>query len=312
MGFLPDFEGFNRPGRPKILIVDDQRSNVLLLRELFRNDCDIVMATDGEQAVRICAAQMPDLILLDVVMEGIDGHEVCRRLKSLPATQAIPIIFITSQMDESDEVKGLTVGAVDFISKPINPTIVRARVRTHLTLKIQSDILRASAFTDGLTGVANRRRFDEMMLQCWRQSIRHASPLSLLLMDIDYFKLYNDGYGHQAGDACLQKVAGAIAASVKRPFDLVARYGGEEFACVLPQTDPAGALLVAEVIRKSVEKLGVPHKNSKTGSVVTLSVGVATTVAREDRRWESLIAEADQQLYASKNAGRNRVSALAA
>ena len=186
--------------RPKILIADDQPTNIRVLYELFRDQCDVFMATTGAQTMQICRAELPDLILLDVVMDDIDGHEVCRRLKADPLTGAIPIIFVTSQNQEADEVIALGLGAVDFITKPINPVIVRARVRTHLTLKLQGDLLRASALLDGLTGVANRRKFDEDVQTDWRQCLRESAPLSLILIDIDYFKLYNDRYGHQAGD----------------------------------------------------------------------------------------------------------------
>lgn len=196
--------------RPKLLIVDDQSTNIRVLHELFREDCDVFMATSGEQAITVCQTQLPDLILLDVVMDDVDGHEVCRRLKADPVTQGIPIIFITAQQRDSDEALGLELGAVDFISKPINPIIVRARVRTHLTLKLQNDLLRSMALMDGLTGVANRRKFDEDISADWRQCFREQKPLSLILADVDYFKRYNDRYGHLAGDGCLKSVAQAL------------------------------------------------------------------------------------------------------
>ncbi|MCK1791967.1 diguanylate cyclase [Pseudomonas violetae] len=268
--------------RPKLLIVDDQPTNIRVLHELFREDCDVFMATGGEQAISVCQTQLPDLILLDVVMEGMDGHEVCRRLKVDPMTQGIPIIFITAQHQESDEVLGLELGAVDFITKPINTTIVRARVRTHLTLKIQSDLLRSMALMDGLTGVANRRKFNEDILADWRLCFREQKPLSLILVDVDYFKRYNDHYGHPAGDGCLKSIAQALSEAVRRPYDLVARYGGEEFACVLPNTALSGAVEIAERMRERVRTLGIEHAASDVDRVVTISLGVATLTPTRD------------------------------
>ncbi|WP_256666097.1 diguanylate cyclase [Pseudomonas sp. B14-6] len=297
--------------RPKLLIVDDQPTNIRVLHELFREDCDVFMATSGEQAISVCQAQLPDLILLDVIMEGMDGHEVCRRLKVDPMTQGIPIIFITAQQQESDEVLGLELGAVDFITKPINTTIVRARVRTHLTLKLQSDLLRSMALIDGLTGVANRRKFNEDILADWRQCFREQKPLSLILVDVDYFKRYNDRYGHQAGDDCLKSVAQTLSETVRRPYDLVARYGGEEFACVLPNTFLSGAVEIAERMQERVRTLGIEHSASDVDRVLTISLGVATLTPTGELGFEALIEAADKQLYEAKNAGRARVCSSA-
>ena len=296
--------------RPKILIADDQPTNIRVLYELFRDQCDVFMATSGAQTIQICRAELPDLILLDVVMEDIDGHEVCRRLKADSLTGAIPIIFVTSQNQEADEVIALGLGAVDFITKPINPVIVRARVRTHLTLKLQGDLLRASALLDGLTGVANRRKFDEDVQTDWRQCLRETAPLSLILIDIDYFKLYNDRYGHQAGDNCLKLVARALFEALRRPYDKLARYGGEEFACLLPKTELAGASAMAERMQTRVSELNVEHLGSDVDQVVTISLGVASMVPAPSVTPELLLKAADQQLYEAKRTGRARVCAL--
>lgn len=298
--------------RPKLLIVDDQPTNIRVLHELFREDCHVFMATSGEQAINLCQTQLPDLILLDVVMEGVDGHEVCRRLKADPLTCAIPIIFITAQQQDSDEVLGLELGAVDFISKPINSVIVRARVRTHLTLKLQSDLLRTLAMMDGLTGVANRRKFDEHITSDWRQCFREQKPLSLIMVDVDFFKRFNDRYGHQAGDACLRAVAQALAEAVRRPYDLVARYGGEEFACILPNTNLSGAIEIAEKMQERIRGLGIEHAASDVDRVVTISLGVASMTPTGDLDWQQLIEMADKQLYEAKIKGRARVCFLAA
>ena len=297
--------------RPKLLVVDDQRINILVLNELFRNDCEVFMATNGEQALQICRAQLPDLVLLDVQMDGIDGFEVCRRLKADAESRNIPVIFITAQGGEADEVRGLQLGAVDFIAKPINPVIVRARVQTHLTLKLQSDILRSMALLDGLTGVANRRKFDEQLLRDWRQSQREQTSLSLILVDVDHFKRYNDHYGHQAGDAALQAVARVLTSTLRRPHDLLARYGGEEFVGVLPNTGLSEAVKLAERMQAGVRALNLEHSGSPEAQVVTISLGVATVVARSDLAPQALVEAADQQLYAAKQAGRARVCAAA-
>ena len=207
-----------RLGRPKLLLVDDQPMNIRVLHQLFRYDCDVHMATGGQQAIEVCKALLPDLILLDVVMEGLDGHEVCRRLKADPLTQDIPIIFLSANGEEEDEAIGLELGAVDYIGKPFNPKIVRARVKTHLTLKLQSDYLRSMAMLDGLTGVANRRKLENRLEAAWSHACREGDPLSLIMLDVDHFKSYNDHYGHQSGDQCLQQLATTLAATLTGPM----------------------------------------------------------------------------------------------
>lgn len=294
--------------KPKLLLVDDQRVNILVLHELFRDECEIFMATDGEQALQSCRTILPDLVLLDVHMDGVDGYEVCRRLKENPETRDIPIIFVTAQGDEQDEVRGFELGAVDFIVKPINPVIVKVRVKTHLTLKHQTDLLRSFALLDGLTGVANRRKFDEELALDWRQCQRDQAALSVILIDVDHFKRYNDRYGHLQGDAGLQVVANALGSVIKRPYDLLARYGGEEFACVLPNTELVDAVQIAECMQEAVRALKVEHLDSAVDQVLTVSLGVATIVPTAGATSATVVAEADRQLYQAKQAGRARVS----
>lgn len=211
---------------PCLLVVDDQPINIQALYRIFAPDHRVLMATSGAKALALCKEDPPDLILLDVVMPDMDGHEVCIRLQADEATRNIPVMFVTSHTDTDEETRGLQLGAVDFIAKPVNPAVVRARVKTHLTLKAQSDLLRQMVFIDGLTGVANRRCFDERFENEWRRSVRGGMPLALLMLDVDHFKRFNDRYGHQAGDQCLRQVASAIAGGLRRPGDLVARYGG--------------------------------------------------------------------------------------
>lgn len=296
-----------RLGHPKLLLVDDQPVNIRVLHQLFRYECDVHMATGGEQAIEVCKALLPDLILLDVVMEGMDGHEVCRRLKSDPLTQDIPIIFLSANGEEHDEAIGLELGAVDYIGKPFNPVIVRARVKTHLTLKLQSDYLRSMAMLDGLTGVANRRKLETRLEAAWGHACREGAPLSLIMIDVDHFKSYNDHYGHQSGDQCLRRLAMALAATLSRPYDLLARYGGEEFACLLPNTDQAGAERVAQNMLVAVAELGIEHLASPVGPCVSLSLGVATVLASPAQGTQDLLRFADEQLYQAKRAGRARL-----
>ena len=300
------------PGSPetqrmaRLLVVDDQPINIQALYQAFRDDHQVLMATHGEQALKLAAEKQPDLVLLDVVMPGMDGHEVCRRLKADPATRDIPVIFVTAPHDEASETQGLELGAVDFISKPINPKIVRARVKTHLTLKAQADMLRQWVYLDGLTGVYNRRFFDERLAGEWARSTRNGSELGLVLLDVDFFKRYNDRHGHQAGDDTLRRVAAALPRTTKRPGDLVARYGGEEFVCLLPETGLAGALEVARQLREQVAALNIEHGASEVSGHVSVSLGVSARPSRLEGAAAQLLAAADLALYQAKSQGRNR------
>jgi diguanylate cyclase (GGDEF)-like protein len=296
--------------RPGILAIDDTPANLLTLGAMLSGEFDLQMATSGVQGLELARAAPPDLILLDVTMPEMDGYETCQRLKADPLTRDVPIIFVTALAGAEQESRGLELGAVDYITKPLNPVIVRARVRTHITLKKQADQLRAMAFVDGLTGLANRRRFDEALLAEWRVCRRNGLPLSLIMVDIDYFKIFNDTYGHQAGDVCLQAVAEVLRRGMGRPHDLAARYGGEEFVCLMPGSDLDGALAKAESMREAIQGLGIPHKRSSVAGVVTVSLGVGSCFPEECMAPEQLLAVADAELYVSKSAGRNQSRGL--
>jgi len=292
----------------KLLIVDDQPINIQVLYRLFAHDHQVFMATTGEQALAVAQAESPDLILLDWVMPGLDGYATCNALKSSVATRDIPVIFVTALNDPEQETRALEVGGVDFISKPINPAAVKARVKTQLTLKFQTDLLKRMAFIDGLTGIFNRRYFDDRISMEWGRAARDKTNLGMVLLDVDYFKQFNDRYGHQAGDDCLRAVASALKSALKRPGDVVTRYGGEEFACILPDTDIAGATLVAQRMLMAVKAMGLPHEGSTAASVVTASAGVAVVVSPSQQGSPAeLIGATDRHLYEAKRQGRDRV-----
>ncbi|MDW8337088.1 MAG: diguanylate cyclase [Tepidimonas sp.] len=299
--------------RPRLLLVDDQPVHLQVLYRTLAADCQLFMATSGEQALKVALEQRPDLILLDVVMPGLDGFAVLQRLRGTRETADIPVIFVTAHSGEDIETRCLDAGAVDFLPKPINPSVVRARVRTHLTLKFQSDLLRALAFVDGLTGVANRRQFDERLAIEWARAQRHGSALSLVLIDVDHFKAYNDHYGHQAGDDALRRVAVCLREHVRRGTDLVARYGGEEFACLLPDAALPQARALAGQLLQAVRALAIPHRHGGVGGVLTVSLGVATRQGAAQPGWRPalLLGLADAQLYEAKHQGRARVCAAA-
>lgn len=299
------------PARPKLLVVDDQPVNIQALYQTFSADQQVFMATSGEQALALCASKQPDLVLLDVLMPGMDGHEVCRRLKADPATRDTPVIFVTAHSDEAAETYGLELGAVDFIPKPISPKIVRARVRTQLTLKAQSDLLRQWVYIDGLTGVFNRRHFDERLAAEWGRAARNGSALSVVLLDVDFVKRFNDRYGHLAGDDCLRRNATTLRAGVRRPADLVARYGGEEFACLLPDTDLPGALDLARQLGQDVFAQQIAHADPGVASVVTVSLGVCSRRGVSFASAEALLRGADEQLYAAKSGSRQQARGAA-
>ena len=294
-----------------ILIVDDEPTNIQALGNLLKDEYHIRVATSGEKALAMIQDRgqaLPDLILLDIQMPGIDGYEVCRRVKADPHTSTSAIIFVTARNTAHEEEFGLNLGAVDYIVKPFTPAIVRARVNTHMKLKQKTDLLERHALLDGLTGVPNRRHFDEQFDVEVKRSLRDGHPLSVIMMDIDHFKAYNDHYGHGAGDQCLQKVAKALATALSRPSDRVYRYGGEEFVALLPGTDMAGTREVAERLRIAIEDLGISHEYSSAGPVVTVSLGTATLEPGGDIKQDSLLKHADLALYAAKEAGRNRIA----
>ena len=294
--------------RGTILIADDERFNITVLKDLLDPEYDTMVAKNGLQVLsRVSGAELPDLILLDIMMPEMDGYEVCAKLKADPRTADIPVIFISALNQVGDESKGLELGAIDYIAKPFSPDLVRLRVRNHIKYKKMSDHFRKMATLDGLTGIANRRRFDQFLEQEWQLSMRTKSPLSLILMDIDFFKSYNDNYGHSAGDDCLKSVALELAGSITRSTDLVARYGGEEFVAVLPETEVEGAALFGEKLRLNVSNLRIPHGYSKTAFHVTISLGVATVVPEKGDNPENLLLEADNKLYQAKEQGRNRL-----
>ena len=294
--------------KPIVLVVDDQPLNIQMLAQALGGEYLIKAATSGRAALKICQmADRPDLVLLDVLMPEMDGHEVCRLLKGDAATRDIPIIFITAKNQALDEEYGFKIGAVDYIAKPFSPVIVQARVRTHLTLKRNIDLLESQAFLDGLTGISNRRRFDRELRGEWNRAIRALTPLSLLIADVDYFKKYNDHYGHGPGDECLREIAGALNSSVQRPADLVARYGGEEFVVLLPVTDQRGVRRVAERIREKIASLRIPHAHSQVAEHVTISLGGYSLVPSAETPHDLLLECADKLLYQAKQSGRNRL-----
>ena len=304
---LPQAAPVGAARRFRLLVVDDQTVNIQALYQVFSADYQVLMATGGEQALALCASRAPDLVLLDVVMPGMDGHEVCRRLKADEATRDIPVIFVTAHDGDAAETFGLDLGAVDFISKPINPKIVRARVRTHLTLKAQSDILRQWVYKDGLTGVFNRRYFDDRLAAEWGRAQRGNAALSVVLLDVDFFKRYNDRYGHLAGDDCLRRVTATLDRCLKRHGDILARYGGEEFAYLLPETSQSGALEFAQQLRQQVQAEQLEHADSAVADVVTISLGVCGNRDAGADSAQAMLRAADARLYQAKANGRNQV-----
>jgi two-component system cell cycle response regulator len=424
--------------RPAILIVDDAPANLGMLRTMMtQQGYQTFVATSGERALSIARRVQPDLILLDVVMPGIDGFETCRKLKEHPATEHIPVIFMSARSETDDIVAGFDIGAADYIGKPLRMAEVCARVRAQLQMRDTSEAqkeqaerlrrivngmdeglmiveadgriqysnpacerylgygpselagrslpdllgaalaqeyldyfaacatdpaavhgagarevlirhndgalramdltlspmaageplfigllhdithhkrsetaLQHAAMVDQLTQIANRRRFDDFLDKEWQRALRSSQPLSLIVLDVDHFKLYNDALGHAAGDLCLQKVAAALQSRALRTTDLAARYGGEEFVLLFAETTLDTALVLAESIRALVESLHLPHPGSPTSEWLTVSIGVASIVPTQFDRIEQFFVAADREMYAAKAAGRNRVGPI--
>ncbi|WP_211226242.1 GGDEF domain-containing response regulator [Desulfomicrobium escambiense] len=291
--------------KPRILIVDDEVFNLQFLTELLITDHHVSTAKDGPKALQLAQSLLPDLVILDVVMPGMDGYEVIQALKANRKTRHIPVIFLTGLDNARDEEKGLSLGALDYISKPFHPAIVKARVNNILELVQHRKLLEKIALIDGLTGVPNRRAYDERLQHEWHRACRSGEPFSLAFVDIDYFKQFNDTYGHAAGDLALKKVAQTLNSVLKRTSDFVARYGGEEFAFILPSISFQNAQAFATQACLEVHGMGLEHKASSAADVITISIGGATTLPARNQHLGAFTKHVDTMLYQAKEA-RNR------
>jgi diguanylate cyclase (GGDEF)-like protein len=289
-----------------LLIVDDEKMNLKVLSHILDGDYIIYTATNGTSAIARAMEYRPDLILLDILMPEMDGYETLSILKKDEITQNIPVIFITGLNSIEDEEKGLSLGTVDYISKPFGAKIVQLRVRNQIKIVNQFRTIQHLSMVDQLTNIPNRRSFDERLRSEWNRAIRERMPLSFLMIDVDKFKNYNDTYGHQQGDVVLKTVANVFKQAVKRPGDFTARWGGEDFVVVLPNTVLAGAMDLAEKIRADVEGVLIPCADGSTNRV-TISIGVNSLIPVQGSSMDALISNADKALYEAKDQGRNRV-----
>lgn len=306
----------------KILIIEDNRSSLQVLSHYIeKTGIAPIPAETGTNGIDLFVSEQPDLILLDIILPDIDGFEVARRIRQLERPgEWTPIIFLTALDRDEDLVKGIAAGGDDYLHKPVSDVVLGAKIKAMqrimqmrqslLVLARKLDAanqeLKRFASLDGLTGIANRRHFDEVLEREWRRAVRQGSELSVLMCDVDFFKQYNDTYGHLLGDEALRAVANTLTATMDRGGDLIARYGGEEFSIVLPDTSPGGALFVAERMKQAVEQLGLPHDNSPFGHL-TASFGIASATPMPEGAPLALLNAADQALYKAKNEGRNRV-----
>lgn len=288
-----------------ILIIDDSVDTIRLLSGMLRDLGQISFATSGEAGLQLATQRPPDLILLDVEMSDMDGYGVCRKLKSNVVTRHCAVIFVTARTTAESEVAALEAGAVDYIAKPLNPPVVRARVQTHLRLQLNSMALVKLASKDALTGLYNRRYFDSLAEKEMHRHRRQKLPLAIVFIDVDCFKAYNDGYGHQQGDICLRQVANAIDFATRRPDEVVARFGGEEFIVILPYTSSEDAIAYGDWICKRVQELAIEHSFSHVAPHVTISVGATSRVPQDGDTMQTFVRAADEALYTAKSAGRN-------
>lgn len=305
----------------KILVVDDSRTiRASLAALLSRMGHQVIDAENGQQALEVYARERPDLLLVDVMMPVLDGYEAAKQLRREHPEDWVPIIFLSSMEADQDLDRAIEAGGDDYLVKPVSFVVLNAKIRALHRLEsmrrklmgLTSELadanrtLEAMARMDGLTGIANRRHFDSYLPTELSRSARSRAPLSLVLIDIDHFKSYNDHYGHPAGDACLKQVATVLREATRRTADLAARYGGEEFAMVLPETPQEGALEVAKGIAERLARLEIAHARSPTRGVITLSQGIATCKPGQQVDCEHLIQHADKALYQAKEQGRNR------
>lgn len=293
--------------KERILIVDDERMNLTILADILKTKYTVLLAKNGKQALERALKQQPDLVLLDIMMPDMDGYQVLRAMKENDVLKDIPVIFITALSDAEDEEKGLVLGAVDYITKPFHSAIVLARVNNHLKIVRQRKLIESIALLDDLTEIPNRRNYEKRLSNEWKRAIREKIPLSIAMLDVDYFKQYNDNYGHPQGDHALKLVASVISNILKRPADFVARVGGEEFVIIMPHNEQQGAYELAEIIRASIENLQIEHNFSAVSNILTVSIGGTSCIPKQENQLKDFIDLIDQMLYKAKKEGRNRV-----
>lgn len=302
-----------------ILIVDDQTDASEALARLLSDQYDTLTCQSGDEAITTALAKQPSLILLDIQMPGIDGFETLTRMRSYSALRDTPVIFLSALDDASNESLGMQIGACDYVTKPVNLDVLRARLHYHLRGAQKLQLLQRLSYTDSLTGLLNRRALEERLETEWRGALRGGHSVSLLMLDIDRFGRYNNRYGHQKGDQCLRQVATTIDKIRKRKTDFAGRYGGEEFILALPYTDHEDALGIARQLVNDIQQLNIAHGGNRPFSVVTASIGVASyhpnhgvqTSGGFDstHSLEALLRQADARLYEAKSMGRNQVAA---
>ncbi|MFT4994152.1 MAG: diguanylate cyclase (GGDEF)-like protein, partial [Paraglaciecola sp.] len=296
--------------REKLLIVDDEEINLEILDAGLCEKYQIIRCTSALKVLKVAVEEQPDTILLDISMPEMNGYQVCDALKKNNKTRHIPVIFSTALDSEEDEIMGFEFGASDYITKPFSMQLVQHRVSNLVALKRKTDLLEELASLDALTDIPNRRYFDLTFDTEWRRAVRRCSVISICMLDVDCFKQFNDHYGHGAGDKCLIDIANELNVRSKRAGDVVARYGGEEFVILLPENSSIDATIFAEFLRKNIAALGIMHEYSNCADRVTVSIGVATVVAHNNMKKESLLKQADKQLYIAKKKGRNQVASI--
>jgi len=289
-----------------LLIVDDEKMNLKILTHILGDEYIIYSASNGESAIEKAREYLPDLILLDIIMPGMDGYQTIAELKKIEATRKIPVIFASSLDTNEAEERGLNLNAADYVAKPFHAALLKLRVRNQIQIVNQMRTIERLSLTDPLTGIPNRRSFDDRLRMEWSQAIRENTPISLLMMDLDNFKTLNDTYGHKQGDVALQVIARVFSDSFRRPGDFSARWGGEEFVILLPNTPVSGAIEVAEHIRSTVENTAIPCPDGSSIQT-TISIGINSLTPGTESSLDKFLSNADKALYAAKQAGRNRL-----
>ncbi len=319
-----------------VLLVDDQKIVAEAISRMIDQEDDIEFhfCDDPSQAIQLATELQPTVILQDLVMPDVDGYTLLRFYRANPATSSIPVVVLSSKEDPRDKSQAFTNGANDYLVKLPDKIELIARIRaqsksymaqqerdeafkemqrlqkelkeSNQKLEESNMVLHRLSTLDGLTGLANRRHFDEILDHEWKRAIREKHEISIILLDIDSFKKYNDNYGHQGGDDCLRTVASALNQAIHRPGDFIARYGGEEFVVILPNTDCNGAAIIAEDMRRHVEEKKLVHEYSDASDYVTVSLGVSAHIPAADDKPQDLIERADKALYKAKETGRNR------